>query len=63
LPNKTELIKFKSSQEEFDKLFAEYGCVILNAVGVCKSNSWGGRVTPQIEIKDYEIVDRQNYYF
>jgi single-stranded-DNA-specific exonuclease len=63
LPNKTELIKFKSSQEEFDKLFAEYGCVILNAVGVCKSNSWGGRITPQIEIKDYEIVDRQNYYF
>ena len=63
LPNGTSLIKFKSSQEEYDKLRSETGCITINVVGKCERNIWNGTVTPQIIIEDYEIVGEQKYYF
>ena len=63
LPNGTSLIKFKSSQEEYEKLRSETGCITINAVGKCERNVWNGSVTPQIIIEDYEIVGEQKYYF
>lgn len=63
LPNGTSLIKFKSSQEEYEKLRSETGCVTINVVGKCERNVWNGTVTPQIIIEDYEIVGEQKYYF
>ena len=63
LPNGTSLIKFKSSQEEYEKLRSEVGCVTINIVGKCERNIWNGIVTPQIIIEDYEIVGEQKYYF
>ena len=63
LPNGTSLIKFKSSQEEYDKLRSETGCITINVVGKCERNVWNGTVTPQIIIEDYEIVGEQKYYF
>ena len=63
LPNGTSLIKFKSSQEEYEKLRSEVGCVTINVVGKCERNIWNGSVTPQIIIEDYEIVGEQKYYF
>lgn len=63
LPNGTSLIKFKSSQEEYEKLRSETGCITVNVVGKCERNVWNGTVTPQIIIEDYEIVGEQKYYF
>ena len=63
LPNGTSLIKFKSSQEEFEKLNSEVGCITINVVGKCERNIWNGMVSPQIIIEDYEIVGEQKYYF
>ena len=63
LPNGTSLIKFKSSQEEYEKLRSETGCVTINVVGKCERNIWNGVVSPQIIIEDYEIVGEQKYYF
>ena len=63
LPNGTSLIKFKSSQEEYEKLHSETGCITINIIGRCERNIWNGIVTPQILIEDYEIVGEQKYYF
>ena len=62
LPNKTSLIKFKSSQEEYDSLCASE-CVTINVVGKCEANEYGGTVTPQIIVEDYEITQQLSYYF
>ncbi len=63
LSNGTSLIKFKATQEEFEELNSETGCVTINVVGKCERNIWNGTVSPQIIIEDYEIVGKQKYYF
>ena len=63
LPNNISLIKFNSSQEEYEKLFSEDGYVAIDLVGKCNKNEWQGYVNPQIFIEDYEIVDSSQYYF
>lgn len=63
LPNQVSLIKFRSSNEEYESLYSELGCVTINVVGRCEQNSWNGTVSPQILVEDYEIVDRAAYYF
>ena len=63
LPNGTSLIKFKSSQEEYEKFYSELGCITINIVGTCGRNEWNGIVEPQIIIEDYEIIGEQKYYF
>ena len=62
LPNKTSLIKFKSSQEEYDRLTASE-CVTINVVGTCEANYYNGSVTPQILVEDYEIKEELSWYF
>ena len=64
LSNGVSLIKFRSSEEEFLEL-TKYpsGSVNINVIGTCKINEWNGIITPQIEIKDYEIVGETKYYF
>lgn len=63
LPNKISIIKFKSSEEEFEKLYTEHGKVSINIIGRCSINEWNGIITPQILVEDYEIVSRSEYYF
>ena len=63
LSNGISLIKFKSSQEEFDLLNSEIGCTRINVVGTCALNEWMGNVNVQILITDYEITNKQKYYF
>ena len=63
LPNGIELIKFKSSDEEYQLLYSDLGCVTINVVGKCERNVWNGSITPQIIIEDYEIVGSTQYYF
>lgn len=62
LPNGTSLIKFKSSQEEFESLKTD-GMITLNMVGRCERNAWNGRISPQIIVEDYEIAKKIEYYF
>ena len=63
LSNGTSLIKFGSSEEEYEKLYSDLGCVTINVVGECKANIWNGIISPQIEIKEYDIVGTTQYYF
>lgn len=63
LSNGVSCIKFKSSEEEFNDLFSESGCVTINLVGRCEINEYNGIITPQILIENYDIINRQKYYF
>ena len=63
LNNGISLIRFKSSEQEYESLFSDLGCVTINVVGSCQINKWKGNEYPQIKIEDYEIINRQNYYF
>lgn len=62
LPNKVSIIKFNSSQEEYEKFISE-GYVEVDMVGKCNKNEWMGNVTPQILIEDIDIVGYSKYYF
>lgn len=65
LPNKISIIKFGSSQEEFDSFVpnGSSGYVEVDIIGKCNKNVWCGHTTPQIFIDDYEITDRMKYIF
>ena len=62
LPNKISLIKFGSSQEEYERFLSE-GYVELNIIGKCNQNEWNNNITPQILITDYEIIGQSKYNF
>lgn len=63
LPNGTEIVKFKSSEEEFKNLYSELGYIEITVIGRCEKNEWYGNITPQILVEDYEITNRMEYYF
>jgi single-stranded-DNA-specific exonuclease len=62
LPNKVSIIKFGSSQEEYNKIATD-GYVKIDLVGKCNRNEWNGYVNAQILLEDYEIVDSSKYFF
>ena len=62
LPNGVSVIKFGASKEEFEDLKSS-GYVEIDVIGTCAINEWQVIITPQILIKDYEIVGKQDYYF
>lgn len=62
LPNKVCLIKFGSSQEEYDNLLSD-GYISLNIVGRCNQNIWMNYITAQVLIDDYEIIGESKYCF
>ena len=62
LDNGVECVKFKSSLEEFNKLVGS-GVTFIDLVGSCAINEWNFLQTPQILIKDYDIISSQQYYF
>lgn len=55
LPSGVDIVKFKSSREEFEEWTS--GEKKLTIVGTCSKNSWMGNVTPQILIDDFELED------
>ena len=62
LQNGTSLIKFGASQSEFESLKSS-GYTEIDVIGTCAINEWQGMITPQILIKDDEVVGKQDYYF
>lgn len=62
-PSGLNIIKFKSNEEEFNKLFTDVGYIEINVIGTCALNEWMGNITAQLLVEDYEIIGRKNYYF
>lgn len=62
LPNKVSIIKFGSSQEEYEKIATD-GYIEMDIIGKCNKNVWNGWVNAQIMLESYEIVDSSKYYF
>lgn len=56
-----EYIMFKTTEDVYQALYSEYGIITIDLVGTCARNDYTGR--PQIVIKDFEIVKKQDYYF
>lgn len=46
LPNGVQMVKFRSSKEEFNQLNSELGYVTINVVGKSERNIWNGIVSP-----------------
>lgn len=62
LPNKVSLIKFNSSQEEYESLSSD-GYVEIELVGRCNENKWMNYINAQILIEDYNIIGKSKYCF
>lgn len=63
LPNGVSLIRFKSSNEEYKKLYSDLGCITISVIGSVEKNVWNGNINLQIIVKDYSIENKQEYYF
>ena len=62
LPNKINIMKFKSSVDEYESLSpADEGYIEINLVGSCNKNVWNGNISAQIFMKDYQIVNQIDY--
>lgn len=60
--NGLDLLKFGVEEEEYNRMKD----TTIDIVGTCELNEWGGVITPQIMIEDYEIVSKTEkpiYYF
>lgn len=55
LPNDVTIMKFKSSEEEYEEFLSDHA--VLTCIGTCAINSWNGHVTPQIIIEDMELQE------
>lgn len=62
-PSGLSIIKFKSNEDEYNKLFSENGYIEINVIGTCALNEWMGNINIQLLVEDYEIVGRKSYYF
>lgn len=63
LPNGVSCIKFKATEEEYNSLCRDSGCIRLNIIGRPEVNRYFTSVTPQLLVTDYEVIDTQEYYF
>ena len=59
LPNGVTMIKFQSSQEEYELFNKEDQ--VLTAICKCSINYWNGVYSPQLLIENYEI--REEWIF
>lgn len=55
LPCGVDVMKFKSSEEEYEKFISPN--MLLSLVGTCNKNEWNGNVTPQIIVEDFELTE------
>lgn len=62
LPNGISLIKFGITVDEYEDL-KKPEKIIINVVGKCATNLYGGRATGQIMIEEYEVIKVIDYEF
>ena len=55
LPCGVDVMKFKSSQEEYEQMIKPNA--IISLVGTCNKNEWNGRITAQILVEDFELTE------
>lgn len=63
LPSGICILKFKFNEEDYQNLYTTTGAIKINIVGTCNANYYRGNCTPQIFIKDYEVINRLEYLF
>lgn len=63
LKDNIKAIKFKSGEEEYNNLYTEQGCVVIDILCKCEINEYCGNINPQLIIQDYEIVSHRDYFF
>ena len=63
LPNNINIIKFRTPDEEFNKLYSENGYVEIDAICTANINEWNGNRYPQLFLIDYNIIGRCAYVF
>ena len=63
LPGGISMIKFRTPDEVYKKLWSENGSVTINAVCRCNKNEWMGNISPQLLLEDFEIVGNCAYIF
>ena len=56
LENGADIMKFKSSQEEYEQFIAPN--TYLTAVCRCAKNEWNGKITAQLIIEDYYLEEK-----
>ncbi len=60
--NGITMIKFKSSQEEYEKL-KNNNRIRIDVLGRVKQNEWNGKVEAQLLIEDYEVKEEMKWVF
>ena len=63
LPNNINIIKFRTPDEEFNKLYSENGYVEIDAICKANINEWNGTKYPQLFLEDYNINNQCAYIF
>ena len=63
LPNNVNIIKFRCSDEDYNKLYSENGYTQINAVCTCNVNEWNGSRFPQLFLQDFEVTGECAYVF
>lgn len=53
LPNGVSIIKFKSSEEEYEEFCEEDK--VLTIIAKCQVNSWQGNISPQLVVEEFEL--------
>ena len=60
---KTNMLKFKVTEEDKELLDSEEGALILTIIGKCSLNHYMGNVTPQVLMEDFEITYKTKWDF
>ena len=64
LPTKVSIILFRAPEELCNLLQNQNtGYVVMNIVATCSANSFNGYVTPQLKLKDWEVVSQCAFDF
>lgn len=62
--DRISFIKFFMKEDEIEELTPpDNGMLVLDIIGTFQKNSFNGFTSPQIQIEDYEIAKRVDYYF
>lgn len=63
LNDQIKIIKFWAKDIYNELLPSDTGSITINVLGTCAINEFNGNISGQIELEDFEIVNRLEYYF